>query len=430
LIDLAENALLPSTIRVVVCWQHGADEDLAAFDASGIRLASSHYTDGRMTHFLDVRGVAIELIDVPFQEASGAGWARSIAQQRYQGEEYNLQIDAHHRFAERWDVELIAMLESLKSISSKPLLTGHPPAFWPETYPDGRQEHPAVMVLGDFTEFGIVRFRSKLVSPLQSHRRPWRARFMSGGFVFSPGSFVRDVPQDPNHYFATEEVVMTVRAYTHGYDMFHPHRPLLWHYYGARSPKVWDDLAADPASGGHTGTYVDERVLASARRAMSLLGLSIEDGEALDRRFGLGMARTLLEYETYAGLSFSLRGVHESSWSSIEPEELRQDVDIAEWQAKLVCKRRIHVIVSFNPPEGIMVHSAHIVIRTTCGEVVIVRKLSDQEVDSLANGSPVAFIYEHASAPQGLPSAFAIQAVTNHADAQLHFSVAAHDLLD
>lgn len=430
LIDLAENAAVPAAIRVVVCWQHGEDEDLGSFEESGIRLESTRSIEGRMTHALNVRGVTIELIDVPFHEAEGAGWARSVAQQRYRGEEYNLQIDAHHRFADGWDVDMIEMLESLKSVSPKPLLTGHPPAFYPDTYPEERQEHPAVMVVDDFTARGIVRFKGRMVSAALSRGRPWRARFMSGGFVFSPGTFISEVPHDPSHYFATEEVVMTVRAYTHGYDMFHPHRPLLWHYYGTPSPKVWEDQSVDSSRTRNPGKSVDERVSVSARRAMSLLGLDPDSSDGHDPTFGLGVARTLHEYERYAGLSFSLRGVHESATQSLEPDELLREVDTVDWKAALICKRRVRVVVSFNPIEDIKLHSARVVMRTKCGDVVVVKELSGKEVITLAASSPVAFVHEHSSAPEGLPAAFAVEAVTNHADAQQFFSVAAHDLLD
>lgn len=174
LIDLAANASVPTAIRIVVCWQRGPDEDLGAFEASGIKLDSTSSINGRVVHSLHLGGVVIELIEVPFREAKGAGWARSVAQQRYQGETYNLQIDAHHRFAKAWDIEMITMLESLKSVSSKPLLTGHPPAFWPETYPEGRQGLTAVMLVDEFSAFGVVRFRAKAVAPGLSADRPWR----------------------------------------------------------------------------------------------------------------------------------------------------------------------------------------------------------------------------------------------------------------
>ncbi|MFI8718742.1 GlcNAc-transferase family protein [Stenotrophomonas sp. NPDC077464] len=430
LIDLIENASAPGAIRVVVCWQHGPDEDLAAFTACGFRLGSTDAIHGHLVHSLELRGVAVELIDIAFENAEGAGWARSVAQQRYQGEAYNLQIDAHHRFVKAWDREMIGMLESLMSISTKPLLTGHPPAFWPETYPAGRQEQPTIMYVANFSALGIVRFMAKLVAPASLRSRPWRARFMSGGFVFSPGSFIREVAQDPSHYFATEEVIMTVRAYTHGYDMFHADRVLLWHYYGNRSPKVWEDHADDQASSPPPARTVDERVLGSARRARSLLGLDSDSDGRHDTSFGLGTVRTLQEYERYAGVSFSLRGVHESTTAGGEPDESLLDVDGADWEMRLVCRRRIRVVVSFDPTEEIQLYSAYVAMRTACGEVVVVKDLSGQEIIALLASGTLAFVYEHSSNPKGLPAAFGVEAATNYPDAERFFSVIAQDILD
>lgn len=430
LIDLADNAVLPAAIRVVVCWQHGTEESIEAFESFGMRLDCTASVDGRAVHSLAYRGVTIELIDVPFQEAEGAGWARSMAQKRYKGEEYNLQIDAHHRFAQGWDIQMVTMLESLMSVSSKPLLTGHPPAFLPEDYPEGRQEHASVMMVDEFTPLGVVRFRAKRVPSTVARARPWRARFMSGGFVFSRGSFIGDVPQDPNHFFATEEVVMTVRAYTRGYDMFHPHVALLWHYYGNNSPKVWVDHATDPAGVRRTGDVVDERMLASAWRARSLLGLVSEARDREDDVFGLGGVRTLQEYERYAGVSFSLRGVHASAMPGVEPGDSLLDIEAAEWETDLICRRRIRVVVSFNPTERVELYSAQVCMKTVCGEVVVVRDLSSEEVFVLSTGSRLEFPYEHSSGPRGLPSAFAVEATTDHPDAQRFFAVAACEFLD
>lgn len=430
LIDLAANASVPTAIRVVVCWQHGPDEDLGAFEASGIKLDSTGSINGRVVHSLHLGGVVIELIDVPFREAKGAGWARSVAQQRYQGEKYNLQIDAHHRFAKAWDIEMITMLESLKSVSSKPLLTGHPPAFWPETYPEGRQELPAVMLVDEFSAFGVVRFRAKVVAPRLSAGRPWRARFMSGGFVFSPGSFISEVPQDPNHYFATEEVVMTVRAYTHGYDMFHPHLPLLWHYYGSQSPKVWDDGPVASSARGSFDVPISDRASTSARRARSLLGMTDELPEGGGHGFGLGVERTLRQYERYAGLSFPLRGVHNSATGMAEPNDLHQSVPSAEWEKELICKRSLRVVISYRPLESIEIHSAQVAMVTERGEATVVHQLSPQDIITLIEASSLEVLYEHSSGPQDLPVAFLVEAVTSHPDAQQFFSVAAQEIVE
>ena len=40
-----------------------------------------------------------------------------------------------------------------------------------------------------------------------------------------------NVPYDPTLYFLGEEITLAVRAYTHGYDLFHPSETIVWHEY-------------------------------------------------------------------------------------------------------------------------------------------------------------------------------------------------------
>ena len=47
---------------------------------------------------------------------------------------------------------------------------------------------------------------------------------------------------------------MTVRAFTHGYDLFYPHRVILWHEYTRNyRPKHWDDHTAEKGRGDRRG---------------------------------------------------------------------------------------------------------------------------------------------------------------------------------
>ncbi len=62
-------------------------------------------------------------------------------------------------------------------------------------------------------------------------QRPLRARFVSAHFLFTLGAFVNDVPYDPELYFHGEEIMLAIRAFTHGYDLFHPPEHILWHEY-------------------------------------------------------------------------------------------------------------------------------------------------------------------------------------------------------
>ncbi|MSU34273.1 MAG: hypothetical protein EXS36_04020 [Pedosphaera sp.] len=53
---------------------------------------------------------------------------------------------------------------------------------------------------------------------------PVPSRFLSGHFCFARSKWARTIRHDPDIYFSREEINLTVRSFTHEYDMFHPHR--------------------------------------------------------------------------------------------------------------------------------------------------------------------------------------------------------------
>ena len=71
--------------------------------------------------------------------------------------------------------------------------------------------------------------------------------FYSGHFVFTLGSFLTEVPYDPNIPFDGEEDSMSIRAFTHGWDVFYMvGTPLILHMYGPRNgPAIWDYMKDD-----------------------------------------------------------------------------------------------------------------------------------------------------------------------------------------
>lgn len=427
LIDLVLQARAPSDLRVVVCWQHSAEETADEFIASGFEFSCTRSFDSRAVHFMEFRGVKIELVDVPYLEAKGAGWARSVAQQRFAGERYSLQIDAHHRFIKGWDVQMVAMLESLRETSAKPLLTGYPPAFSPASYPDGRQEQASAMLVDTFAPMGIVSFRA-LMLPEGRFNAPLRARFMSGGFVFSDGRFVEEVRQDPNQFFFTEEIVMAARAHTHGYDFFHPHLPLLWHDYASSAPEVWEDLTEEAKLKELIPESADDLAFASVGRALSLLGIQPNDNPSDSTCYGLGGLRSLHHYERFAGLSFSHRGVHRSATDLGEPEPEHTHLSDEQWESGLICKRTMQISVNLTAASDFEVYSVEVAMRDRSGRESPIKSLSLEEICTLVEHSALEFAHRFSSSPAGLPTTLLLQSETSHADAERFFSISAWEL--
>jgi len=172
-----------------------------------------------------------------------------------------------------------------------------------------------------FTEEAIVLFRPSEIPNWQSRTRPVRGRFLSAHFFFTIGDFVKEVPYDPDLYFVGEEISLTVRAFTHGYDLFHPPEIIVWHEYTRQyRTKHWDD---------HVKTRGIEREWhqrdAASKEKVKRFLADPHVGE-----FGCGTARTFAEYEAYAGLSFRHRRVQEYTRLAEEPPNPAAPPDWAE----------------------------------------------------------------------------------------------------
>ena len=271
--DCLAKATHPDRLRFGICWQHGDEEAQLPFTS-----------DPRF-----------QVLDTFWRESKGACWARSEIMKLWRGEAWFFQVDSHSRFAPGWDEILIHMMQ--QTGSPKPILSTYPPPFTPSDN-QGLGGDAFQMAFQGFTPDGIP-FMKPLAIPNWMHRQlPLRARFLAAGFLFAPGSFVEEVPYDPELYFIGEEATMSLRAFTAGYDLFHPHRLVVWHdYVRAYATRHWDDHTLEKKVDREWGD-LDKR---SKERIKLLLA-----GEPLEH-FGLGSVRTLADYEAYAGLSFRLR---------------------------------------------------------------------------------------------------------------------------
>lgn len=284
--DCLARAAHPERLRFGVCWQHGPDEEPLPWAG-----------DPRF-----------RIIDVDWRDSRGACWARAELMRRFAGERWFMQLDSHHRFADGWDTKAIAQAASTRS--AKPILTAYAAPFDPER-PDQRVAEPMQMNFDRFTADGIALFRPGHMRDGGQRDRPQRARFLSAHFLFTIGEFVRDVPYDPELYFIGEEMTLALRAFTSGYDLFHPTEVIVWHEYTReyRRHKHWTDHTHD--QGAAVAWHERDRVsLDKIRRFLETPHTG---------RFGLGTARTLADYEAYAGLDLRRRRVQAYTREGLDP---------------------------------------------------------------------------------------------------------------
>jgi hypothetical protein len=290
--DCIAQADAPERLTFGICWQHDADDSLQEFaDRPGVRILSVHYSQSR-----------------------GACWARSETQALYQGEGYTLQIDSHHRFIRGWDTSLRALLRGARERGSrKPLITSYAPAYEPGK-PVEHTARTLRLVFDGFTEGGPFQVMPVAMQGHLNSASLEPARFLSAHFLFTLGCFCLEVPYDPKFYFFGEEPAMALRAFTHGYDLFHPRCLVVWHHYGReQAQRHWTD--------NKRWWLRNERSLLRYRRLVGGDAAADTLGE-----FGLGRARTLEAYERYAGLNLADRRV--------SPRTLRGAPPLHPWLAR------------------------------------------------------------------------------------------------
>ena len=279
--DMISKAEKPENLRIGICWQHSENDSWDSLEK---------YKDDQR----------FRIIDVNYKDSRGVCWARNSVQQMYEDEAYTLQLDSHHRFAPNWDTTLINMLKDLqKDGHKKPLITGYIPSFDPDNDPAGRVNVPWKMNFDRFIPEGAVFFLPATFDPWDDPKKPLPARFYSAHFAFTVGQFSKEVSHDPFYYFHGEEISIAARAFTHGYDLFHPNVVVCWHEYTRKGrTKQWDD----------DGAWVAKNVSSHLRNRK----LFEMDGEKRDIDFGpygFGTQRTLLDYEKYSGLCFKNRSI-------------------------------------------------------------------------------------------------------------------------
>lgn len=281
-----ENAKYPSRVHFGICRQYNPDDGFDNLD---------EYRDDKR----------FKVVDVLYTEAQGLPWARAQINEKLLADEtYILQLDSHHRFAKDWDETLIGMHRGLEAKGFKPILAAYLPLYTPFNDPEGRTMEPWQQQFACFYPHGTIFIRPGLLHGWQDMTEPPMSRFLSGHFCFARSEWAREIKHDPDIYFSGEELNLTVRSYTHGYDMFHPHKLVVWHstMREERSGMLkWDDDAKRGVDWYRKQEY--------ARKKIRVLLRAEEDPTVDLTGYDLGTARTLRDYEKYAGFNFKTKSV-------------------------------------------------------------------------------------------------------------------------
>jgi hypothetical protein len=270
--DCLKKAKRPDDLSFGICWQHDEEDD------SLLEFKNDN---------------KFKILDVNYKDSNGACWARNSIQNLYDGEKYYLQLDSHHRFLPQWDDTLIKMISELDS--NKPLLTGYCTVL--DITNDQKLDNNPLKIVGceDFSQDGNLMLKPHYIDDFKNLNSPIPARFVSGHFVFVDGKWIEDCRYDPELYFHGEEISLSIRSYTKGYDLFHPHFSIIWHeYIRSGNKKHWDD---------HNQNNPWWMLDSKAKKRLRKL-LRQENNEEELGFFDVGKQRDFHEYELYTGIDF------------------------------------------------------------------------------------------------------------------------------
>jgi hypothetical protein len=303
-----ENAEFPERLVFGICRQYNPED---GFD--------------NVDEFRDDKRFKIK--DIPYLEAKGLPYARAVINEELlDDEEFVVQLDSHHRFSKNWDSTLIEWYNTLKADGYNPLICGYLPYYNPFKDPEQRVQEPWLSEAASFYPHGTIFIRPTGIPNWKELEKPFPARFLSGHFAFGPNKWAKDVKHDPNIFFSGEELNLSVRSFTHGYDLFHPHRTIIWHATMREERSgmlVWDDQSKRGESMWHTQQDIGRS------RIRQLIG--VEEGGHDLTGYELGTVRTVRDYEKYAGIHFKRKSFQKHTTMNLFPPNPQFETE-EEWE--------------------------------------------------------------------------------------------------
>jgi hypothetical protein len=289
--SIYKNARHPNKVFVGIC-QQNADGDTDCFEKG---LAS----------FPQYRN-NVRILRLRHNEARGPTYARYLCSTLYHDEEYYLQIDSHCRFIRNWDVILIKMIMDLKAMGvSKPVLSTYTPGY--EDYTETPDSNSPVTTICQawFTDQNLISLLGAGWTAPEDLPRP--NAYIAAGMLFAEAKFLQEIPFDPelDFVFVGEELLLSVRFYTNGWDIYTPNQNVIYHMYTReKDPKFWDNkhINSDQA----------------LKKVRYILNLDTDISQLTPRQieslkiYGLGKERTIDEYMIFAGIDLTTKKVNKN----------------------------------------------------------------------------------------------------------------------
>jgi len=248
----------------------------------------------------------LDVFQMEAELAVGPVFARHIGHRLYRGEYYSMQSDAHVTFTQGWDVDIIEQMEATKDEMAvlSTYLTDIVGSIDAKTGKSLRHTRP-IMCNTEY-EGGVqgkhLRHLSQPEAMPEITGMPQLQPYWAAGFSFSRGHFIATVPYDLYQpmIFQGEEMSITLRSFTVGYDFFAPERSVCFHSYAKFAPErnkvphFWEN--SEKYKG--TGIKAMDRLLGIVHMNPEVDPSGWNHAE--EEKYGLGGARTTSKfYDTF-----------------------------------------------------------------------------------------------------------------------------------
>jgi hypothetical protein len=158
------------------------------------------------------------------------------------GEYFALQTDAHVRFTQGWDEDIISQWEATDNEMAviSTYLTDITDSIDPETHASRRTDRNVLCHLS-YEGNNPNQMHLIMKSPAKNVPKilgvPMMHPFWSAGFSFARGHFVVQLPYDPYTpmLFQGEESSLSIRAFSYGYDFYAPGRSVCFHIFAIKN---------------------------------------------------------------------------------------------------------------------------------------------------------------------------------------------------
>jgi len=278
----------------------------------------------------------IRVLRIDESQSLGPYAARFFGSKLWYGEQWYIQIDSHMTFIQDWDRICAHMLTNAPT--QKPVISHYPPPHTADL--NAKSVLPAARLCGpSFSKLDgegqIIRLEATDYFDKKKLKYPRFAPFAGAGLFMAHSDFLREVPFDPflPWIFMGEEIIMSARLWTHGYDIYSPTQVVLGHIYvRANKPKFWETVGRVFQ---HRGIFKPLSLLVLDRIKYQL-GYPESSRDmvkpktvftALDR-YTLGTQRKLDDYLTQiAGLNMTTKQVLDPGWcerDSVPPKFYEQ----------------------------------------------------------------------------------------------------------